>query len=144
MITHADNRLGRNGAEEIKAHPFFEGFDWTTVRQCKAPYQPCVKNEISNENFDKFDEEDPFFQDAKKKKGERKIDMNFIGFTYKGDVQSEKNKLVAVLKDLDSITESQVEEKEEETKIQNVKVQNQGNMSHREHATSRNLSKEPS
>lgn len=32
--------------------------------------------------------------------------MNFIGFTYKGDVQVEKNKLVSVLKDLDSITES--------------------------------------
>ena len=28
MIADPDVRLGRNGAEEIKAHPFFEGFDW--------------------------------------------------------------------------------------------------------------------
>ena len=28
MIADSDVRLGRNGAEEIKAHPFFEGFDW--------------------------------------------------------------------------------------------------------------------
>ena len=31
LINDADVRLGRNGVEEIKAHPFFEGMDWTTV-----------------------------------------------------------------------------------------------------------------
>lgn len=114
MITSSDQRLGRNGAEEIKNHPFFEGLDWKNLRNMKAPYQPQVSSDISNENFDKFDEEDPFFQDAKKKRGERKIDMNFIGFTYKGDVQDEKSKLNSVLKELDSITE---EKQMEEAKI---------------------------
>lgn len=33
LITDSDNRLGRNGAEEIKNHPFFEGMDWSTLRQ---------------------------------------------------------------------------------------------------------------
>ena len=33
LITDADVRLGRNGASEIKVHPFFNGFDWTSVRQ---------------------------------------------------------------------------------------------------------------
>lgn len=42
MITDADVRLGRNGADEIKAHPFFNGFDWNGLRQRKAPYQPKV------------------------------------------------------------------------------------------------------
>lgn len=28
MISDADDRLGKNGAEEIKAHPFFQGCDW--------------------------------------------------------------------------------------------------------------------
>jgi serine/threonine kinase 38 len=28
MVTDAENRLGRNGADEIKSHPFFNGFDW--------------------------------------------------------------------------------------------------------------------
>ena len=32
--------------------------------------------------------------------------MNFIGYTYKGDVESEKSLLVNVLKDLDKITEA--------------------------------------
>jgi protein-serine/threonine kinase len=42
MITDPEVRLGRNGADEIKAHPFFNGFDWTNLRKRKAPYQPKV------------------------------------------------------------------------------------------------------
>ena len=53
LICDADNRLGKDGgAEEIKKHAFFEGFDWTKVRNDKAPYQPTVTSEVSNENFD--------------------------------------------------------------------------------------------
>ena len=32
LIADSEVRLGRNGAEEIKAHPFFEGFDWSDMR----------------------------------------------------------------------------------------------------------------
>lgn len=102
LITDADVRLGRNGAEEIKAHPFFNGFDWAGVRQKRAPYIPSVKSEISNENFDHFDEEEPFDHI---KKGNRKVDMKFIGYTYKADVEEQKNMLVKVLKDLGCVQE---------------------------------------
>jgi serine/threonine kinase 38 len=61
MINEPETRLGRNGSEEIKSHPFFDGFDWDRVRLQKAPYQPIVSSEISAENFDKFEEEEPFF-----------------------------------------------------------------------------------
>ena len=105
MISDADNRLGRNGADEIKAHPFFEHFDWDRVRLQKAPYLPSVSSEISAENFDKFEEEDPFLPgDPKARKGGaggRKFDMHFIGYTYKADVENERSMLVNVLKDLD-------------------------------------------
>lgn len=33
--------------------------------------------------------------------------MNFIGYTYKADVEHEKSMLVNVLKDLDAISETQ-------------------------------------
>ena len=59
MIVDSEVRLGRNGADEIKAHPFFNGFDWTNLRKRKAPYIPKVQSDISNENFDHFDEEEP-------------------------------------------------------------------------------------
>ena len=72
---------------------------------------PSVKSEISTENFDKFEEEDPSFigdsKNGKKSQG-RRIDLNFINYTYKADVELEKSLLINVLKDLDAISESQV------------------------------------
>jgi hypothetical protein len=38
MINDSEVRLGRNGCDEIRNHPFFEGFDWNGVRNMKAPY----------------------------------------------------------------------------------------------------------
>jgi serine/threonine kinase 38 len=84
--------------------------NWDTLRKLKAPYQPSVTSEISTENFDKFDEEEPFFgadgKNGKKPTTSRKIDMNFIGYTYKADVENEKSMLVNVLKDLETISET--------------------------------------
>jgi hypothetical protein len=61
-----------------------------------------VKNEISNENFDHFEEEDPF-EPHNKKGASRKVDMKFIGYTYKADVEEQRSMLVKVLKDLGSV-----------------------------------------
>lgn len=52
LICESSNRLGKNGAAEIKKHPFFNGVDWATLREQQAPYTPQVTSEISNENFD--------------------------------------------------------------------------------------------
>ena len=107
LICETDNRLGRNGVAEIKAHPFFKGIDWEAMREQKAPYIPTITSEVSNENFDQFDEEDPFHRviDNKRKGGNRKVDMNFVGYTYKADVEAEKSMLVNVLKGLDIVNE---------------------------------------
>ena len=40
LICDADTRLGRNGSEEIKAHPFFEGLDWDGLRGMTPGYIP--------------------------------------------------------------------------------------------------------
>ncbi len=110
MVTDAEKRLGRNGADEIKNHPFFDGVDWTSFRNQKAPYIPQVTSEISTENFDEFKEEEPFFapdKNARRHANGRKVDMNFIGYTFKADVENERSMLVNVLKELDSLTETQ-------------------------------------
>lgn len=37
-----DSRLGRNGVQEIKSHPFFKSINWTNLRNCPPPYKPPV------------------------------------------------------------------------------------------------------
>jgi serine/threonine kinase 38 len=102
MINDPEVRLGRNGVDEIKNHPFFEDFDWEAVRSFKSPYIPEVQNETSTENFDKFDEEEPFYQQAEKKlKKPRGVDINFVGYTYKQDVENERSNLVSALQELE-------------------------------------------
>lgn len=61
-----------------------------------------MQSEISNENFDHFDEEDPFHPDgeSKNKRPSRKLDLNFVGYTYKADVEEQRSQLVNVLKEL--------------------------------------------
>lgn len=42
-----DVRLGRNGVEEIKNHPFFKNdqWNWDNIRESKYPF--CLKNVCS-------------------------------------------------------------------------------------------------
>ena len=53
----AENRLGMNGVDEIKAHPFFRGLDWENLRNTKSPFLPEIKDDEDVSRFDKFDEE---------------------------------------------------------------------------------------
>ena len=40
LMCDADNRLGRNGIEEIRQHEFFKGTDWDHLRANKSPFRP--------------------------------------------------------------------------------------------------------
>jgi|LauGreDrversion4_2_1035121.scaffolds.fasta_scaffold595450_1 serine/threonine kinase 38 len=86
----AEHRLGLNGVEEIKAHPFFEGIDWKNMRNMKSAFIPDLSSDDDCKRFDKFDEEEPFYATAAgaddKKKRQRK-DINFVGYTFKKDVE---------------------------------------------------------
>lgn len=68
LLCDTENRLGaRGGIKEIKNHPFFEGIDWTNLRNVKAPYIPDIKSDEDCHRFDKFDEEEPFYNLEDKK-----------------------------------------------------------------------------
>jgi serine/threonine protein kinase len=45
---------GPSDAEEIKAHPWFEGVDWDSYlrKEIPAPYVPIIKAETDVSNFD--------------------------------------------------------------------------------------------
>jgi serine/threonine kinase 38 len=89
LLCDAEHRLGAGpgGAEEIKSHPFFADVDWKNIRNMKAPYIPELVSDDDCRRFDKFDEEEPFYppDDRKLKKGRK--DINFVGYTYKKDVE---------------------------------------------------------
>lgn len=42
LIRGPNDRLGVNGAAEIKAHPFFRGVPWSNIRNTQAPFIPEV------------------------------------------------------------------------------------------------------
>ena len=51
FLCDAKNRLGKNGIDEIKKHPFFKNFDWENVRKMKAPFIPELDPEIENKYY---------------------------------------------------------------------------------------------
>ena len=52
LTTDISKRLGANGAEEVKAHPFFNGIDWETVTTNEAAFIPQVTDPESTDYFD--------------------------------------------------------------------------------------------
>lgn len=42
LVNDPSCRLGVNGVQEIKAHPFFYGVDWKRLREKVPPYVPEV------------------------------------------------------------------------------------------------------
>ena len=44
--------------------------------------------------------------------------MNFVGYTYKADVEAEKSMLVNVLKELDSVNDQQFESQQQDQSYQ--------------------------
>ncbi|CAI0386155.1 unnamed protein product [Linum tenue] len=87
LLCNVNQRLGTNGADEIKEHPFFNGVDWDNIYHMEAAFTPEVNDELDTQNFEKFDESEHHPQTSSKTGPWRKMlsskDLNFVGYTYK-------------------------------------------------------------
>ncbi|PWZ10863.1 Serine/threonine-protein kinase CBK1 [Zea mays] len=87
LLCDVDHRIGSAGADQIKAHPWFQGVAWDKLYEMEAAFKPQVNDELDTQNFMKFEElENP---PAKTGSGpSRKMmlnskDLSFVGYTYK-------------------------------------------------------------
>ena len=87
LLCNVNQRLGSNGAAEIKSHPFFEGVEWDKLYQMEAAFTPEVNDELDTQNFEKFEEADSQTHSSSRAGPWRKMlsskDLNFVGYTYK-------------------------------------------------------------
>ena len=108
LICDPNKRLGKNGADEIKAHPFFKGIDWENIRETlKPPFVPDIQNDYDTKYFETFEQVEPFYPPTKKIP--KRKDIEFLGFTY--NEENEEN-LDKVYKNVTQIVENlKIEEK---------------------------------
>jgi len=78
-------RLGSNGATEIKQHAFFSCIDWKRLmmKQYTPPFKPSVASAIDTSNFDsEFTSEAPMDSVVEDSHLSETVQQQFIGFTY--------------------------------------------------------------
>ncbi|KAI8063888.1 Serine/threonine-protein kinase orb6 [Gongronella butleri] len=103
LICEPENRLGRNGVQEIKAHPFFYGVNWENIRNEPSPHVPQLQS-ITDTSYFPTDELEnvPEAVDAATTLGYMSMsdsvstqkDLAFVGYTYKRfDYLTKKNVL---------------------------------------------------
>lgn len=84
FCTHSENRIGRNGVEEIKSHPFFRGVDWINIRDRPTAIPVEVKSIDDTSNFDDFPEVDLTWNEPAREKAELNAkDWVFLNYTFK-------------------------------------------------------------
>uniref|UniRef100_A0A665W4V8 Rho-associated protein kinase 2 n=1 Tax=Echeneis naucrates TaxID=173247 RepID=A0A665W4V8_ECHNA len=84
FLTDREVRLGRNGVQEIKRHPFFKNDQWTfnTIRDTVAPVIPELSSDIDTSNFDEIEEDKGDVETFPKPKAFVGNQLPFVGFTY--------------------------------------------------------------
>lgn len=85
LICSPEDRIGKNGLDDFRNHPWFEGIDWDTLRNGQAPYVPDVKSPTDTSNFDVDDTDVKLLSDAVPPTSNPAFSghhLPFVGFTF--------------------------------------------------------------
>jgi len=74
-------RLGKNGVDEIKKHPFFKNINWDKLRELESPIIPVLENQFDTRYFDTFDEN----PEEKSEDNENNRKNHWHGFTFRSN-----------------------------------------------------------
>ena len=110
LINDPEKRLGRNGADEIKQHPYFKNVDWKHIKETMIPpFIPELKGPFDTKYFDEYEEIEPFYPINNNENNSKyqKKDMCFVDFTYNRENDKDyRINMVTALEVFDSIQES--------------------------------------
>uniref|UniRef100_A0A8C0LR37 Rho-associated protein kinase 2 n=1 Tax=Canis lupus dingo TaxID=286419 RepID=A0A8C0LR37_CANLU len=103
FLTDREVRLGRNGVEEIKQHPFFKNdqWNWDNIRETAAPVVPELSSDIDSSNFDDIEDDKGDVETFPIPKAFVGNQLPFIGFTYYRENLSVNTRLEKVAKELE-------------------------------------------
>lgn len=94
LLTDIAHRLGSasavGGGGDIRAHPFFRGVVWDSLRKIRAPFEPKLTSNVDVSYFpiDEIDQADHSAAHRAQtgllgEEGEAAMSLPFIGYTYK-------------------------------------------------------------
>ncbi|XP_050679355.1 serine/threonine-protein kinase Genghis Khan [Leptidea sinapis] len=85
LICASETRLGKNGIQDFKSHPWFSGVDWESIREASAPFVPDVASPTDTSNFD-VDDTDIRLSEAvpppRASGAFSGLHLPFVGFTF--------------------------------------------------------------
>jgi serine/threonine protein kinase len=108
FVSNPKKRLGYNGADEVKNHPFFKGIDFDKVlkKEYKPPFIPKLKDDTDLRYFDTMFTDEPINGPQRKNTNrdrDREPSNEYTGFTYV--TGSVSNELMTFAKDVDDNSE---------------------------------------
>ncbi|PBC28072.1 Serine/threonine-protein kinase Genghis Khan [Apis cerana cerana] len=105
LICSSEFRLGQNGIDDFKKHPWFEGVNWDTLRDSTAPYIPEVSSPTDTSNFD-VDDTDVRSSDAVPPAANSAfsaLHLPFVGFTFTQGRQMLEEENAQLIQTLDEL-----------------------------------------